>query len=219
MKFLLAVEDRDLIDSLSRYLKTKNIQTDFAYDGVQAINYIKENNYDCLIIDLKLSRITGLEVVKRILDNNNKTPILVLTNKTDIDENVLQLNLRVTDYLNKPFFINDFNLILNSIFMNLNSDDFYIGKITFSPSSFSMTNLNSSYNLTSRELDIIRYINTNKDNYTTLQSLSKLISIDEELCDCDMYIKSINKKLKSINSNFHIGSFLGKGYKLVNNYD
>lgn len=219
MYLLLAEEDRDLIHSLKRYLEHSGFEIDCAYDGIQALNYLKTEKYDLAIIDTKLPRMSGSKVIESISASSVELPVLAITNMLELNDDILSLKIKIADYLNKPFFIKDFKHTLDSVISNLSSDDFDIGKVSISPSKFKMTNLNSSVYITSREIDCLRFLINTGNSYTSINELTNVISKSDTITDSGIYVKSINNKLKDINSNFHIGDFEKKGYKVVYNYD
>lgn len=98
MKVLLAQQDRDLLKALNKTL-SKEMEVKEAFDGVIALQCIREEAFDLIILDEKLPRIEGKELITKIRNENNNTPILVMTQESTISYKTLIKALPVDDYL------------------------------------------------------------------------------------------------------------------------
>ena len=103
MIILLAEDERSLSSALVTILKYNNFSVDACFDGLEALSFLDVNNYDLVILDIMMHKLNGLDVLKKIRNDNNKVPILLLTAKSEIDDKVLGLDLGADDYLTKPF--------------------------------------------------------------------------------------------------------------------
>lgn len=215
MNILIVESDHDLNLALSDVLKTVNHNVDSVFDGVQALNKVDEKQYDLMIIDVNIPRIQTNEVIDRIKTSYPQIHVLTITNFTEINDYLLNLNLNVSDYITKPFLTKDFFKIIDSIENNMNSDEVItIGKVTVESKDFSMSNLNGKVNLTSRELDCIRLFSNHLEEPVTINQLNECILSNNSY----IYVNSLNNKLKRINSDVHIDSLFEKGYAMVKNY-
>jgi DNA-binding response OmpR family regulator len=101
---LLVVEDDSAIrDFLCRGLSEGGYQVDAAVDGKSALALAAEEVYDCLIIDLGLPDMDGLELIGRCRAQGNSAPVLILSARRSVDERVRGLEQGGDDYLTKPF--------------------------------------------------------------------------------------------------------------------
>ena len=79
MRILVADDERDLVAALEELLKHERYTVDAVYTGQGAYDYASTGNYDCIILDIMLPDIDGLEVLRRLRAAGIKTPILLLT--------------------------------------------------------------------------------------------------------------------------------------------
>lgn len=102
-ELVLVVEDEPQIaDTLERYLRASGFRTERAGDGERALELWRRARPDLILLDLMLPKLDGLEVLKRIRQED-KTPILILTAKAEEVDRLLGLELGADDYVVKPF--------------------------------------------------------------------------------------------------------------------
>lgn len=103
MQRILIVEDEKNINQLIR--DTLSLKDEFkiysAFDGEEALKLIKETEFDLIILDIMLPKINGFELLERI--NTEKTPVIFLTARTDIESKIRGLTNGAIDYITKPF--------------------------------------------------------------------------------------------------------------------
>jgi DNA-binding response OmpR family regulator len=101
---LLVVEDeRKLARLLQGLLQDENHTVDLAFDGEEALEFVRGGEYDLVILDVMLPGIDGLEVCRRLRDRRVRTPILMLTARNSVEDRVDGLDAGADDYLTKPF--------------------------------------------------------------------------------------------------------------------
>lgn len=104
MRLLLAEDEEDLSRALVTVLKHNNYSVDAVYDGAEALDYLENGgNYDGVILDIMMSKMDGITVLKTIRRHGNSVPVLLLTAKAEIDDRVEGLDSGADDYLPKPF--------------------------------------------------------------------------------------------------------------------
>ena len=113
MKILVVEDDRLISDAVCKILQDSGFYTDAVYDGDDAVYYIKEENYDLIILDIMLPVFDGIKVLKKTRQAGVNTPILMLTAKNTIPDKVCGLNSGVDDYMTKPFDSDEF---VNALF-------------------------------------------------------------------------------------------------------
>lgn len=113
MSKILITEDNETISkNLSRYLDLKNFETKVAESAEIADKYLKESDYDLILLDIWLPWISGIEFMKKIKKEWNNTPIIFLTSR-DTDEDIVNwLDLWADDYVSKPF---DYEILIARI--------------------------------------------------------------------------------------------------------
>jgi len=113
---ILLVEDEDsLAIGLEYNLSEEGYIVERAADGEEALEYIKKDEYDLIILDLMLPYLDGFELAKLIRLRFPKVPILILTAKTGIKDRIKGLELGADDYLTKPFHLEELLLRLKGM--------------------------------------------------------------------------------------------------------
>jgi len=102
-KILIIEDDTSILLPLEDNLKLEGYETASAVDGNQGLNMAHEGHYDCIILDIMLPKLNGLEVCRQLRQDKNMTPILMLTAKSQEIDKVLGLELGADDYIVKPF--------------------------------------------------------------------------------------------------------------------
>ena len=103
MRILLADDEKDLANALEALLKHEHYSVDTVHDGNSAYEHGLTGDYDCIVLDIMMPAMDGLEVLRRLRSANVSTPILLLTAKSDPSDRILGLNRGADDYLPKPF--------------------------------------------------------------------------------------------------------------------
>ncbi len=103
MKLLLIEDEEDLSAIIARGLRKTGYAVDCAYDGEEGLYMYGVNEYDLIILDLNIPVTDGIDVLKQIRTKDNRTKILILSARGQLEERVEGLNLGANDYMVKPF--------------------------------------------------------------------------------------------------------------------
>ncbi|MCZ6818312.1 MAG: response regulator transcription factor [Calditrichaeota bacterium] len=123
-KLILVIEDdAHIAELLEIHLKDHGFELSWAQDGLAGLQKFREREYDLVILDLMLPKLDGLEVCKRIRADNNYTPILMLTSRSEEFDKVLGLELGADDYITKPFSIRELVARVKAIFRRIEADE------------------------------------------------------------------------------------------------
>ena len=114
-KKVLVVDDEKLIVKGIRFsLEQDGMEVDCAYDGEEALNMVREKDYDIVLLDVMLPRLTGFEVCQAIREFSS-VPVVMLTAKGDDMDKILGLEYGADDYITKPFNILEVKARLKAI--------------------------------------------------------------------------------------------------------
>ena len=102
MKILIADDEREITDNLLEFLQRKGYSADVAYDGKQALDLIKEKEYDVVFLDHNMPELTGLEIVKFVKENQKNTKTVMLTGYP-LMEDFFAKAVGADEYLDKPY--------------------------------------------------------------------------------------------------------------------
>lgn len=103
MKILLIEDEKRMAQALCQILRIEKYEVDHCADGLSGLEAIETNIYDIIILDVMLPKMNGFEIAKMTRKKGIRTPILMLTAKSELDDKVIGLDSGADDYLTKPF--------------------------------------------------------------------------------------------------------------------
>lgn len=101
-RILVVDDDREIVDAIEIYLQNEGYQILKAYDGLEALSIIAEEDVDLIIIDVMMPRLDGIRATMKIRADKN-IPIIILSAKSEDADKILGLNIGADDYITKPF--------------------------------------------------------------------------------------------------------------------
>ncbi len=99
---LVVDDDRDIVNAISKLLESEGFKTVKAYDGLEALDKIVENEIQLILIDIMMPRLDGLSAMMRIREKKN-IPVIVLSAKSEDSDKILGLSMGADDYITKPY--------------------------------------------------------------------------------------------------------------------
>jgi len=115
-KILIVEDNTDLATILSLHLSDMDFDVKHVADGHKGIALLQNESFDLVILDLMLPGIDGLEICRRIRNQNHYTPVLMLTSKSSEFDRVLGLEIGADDYVTKPFSIREVIARIKALF-------------------------------------------------------------------------------------------------------
>lgn len=103
MKLLYAEDEPAMAEAVTDILNYHNFMVDAVTDGAEALAYARAGDYDGIIMDIMLPKMSGLDVLRELREGGCRTPVLLLTAKAEVEDRILGLDLGADDYLPKPF--------------------------------------------------------------------------------------------------------------------
>ena len=108
MARILIVDDEQMIREVVReYALINGYEVAEASDGLEALELVEKEDFDCVILDIMMPKKSGLEVLAELRRSNINTPILMLTAKSEVNDRVTGLDTGADDYLTKPFSVEE----------------------------------------------------------------------------------------------------------------
>lgn len=101
-KILVCDDDKEIVEAIEIYLTQDGHQVLEAYDGIEAVEILKKESVDFLIMDIMMPRMDGIRATLKIREENN-IPIIILSAKSEDADKILGLNIGADDYITKPF--------------------------------------------------------------------------------------------------------------------
>jgi two-component system, OmpR family, response regulator MprA len=121
---ILVVDDEPAVqNALSRALTLERYEVAQAEDGRQALEQLGSATYDAVILDIAMPYVDGLEVCRRMREGGNRTPVLMLTARDQVDDRVAGLDAGADDYLVKPFALRELSARVRALLRRASEDD------------------------------------------------------------------------------------------------
>ena len=226
VKICLIDDDQNILASLSLALKSEKFEVETYSDGIAGLEALKDNNFDIAILDIKMPRLDGLEVLQK-LRNSSDIPVIFLTSKDDEIDQLLGLKMGADDYITTPFsqklLIERVKVILkrtssSSKENEVNSDSLIErGNLLLNMDRHECHWKEERIKLTVTEFLLLESL-VNRPGYVKNrdQLMSAAYSDDLYVDDrtIDSHIKRIRRKFKAIDKDFNsIETLYGVGYR------
>ena len=220
MRILVVEDEIGLADAVSAILSKEGYIVDTANDGRTGLDYALTGKYDCILLDIMLPKMNGLDVLTYLRVREIETPVLLLTAKSGIDDKIKGLDCGADDYLTKPFAAGellariramtrrkgvtpDINPKYKDITLDLKKGEIICGvnSIVLGRKEFQMMELlvSKAGQIVTKE-DFVRKIWGNAD--------------ESEYNNVEVYISFLRKKLQLLHSVVQIKTRRGIGYCL-----
>ncbi len=102
INILICDDDKDIVNAIEVYLKTEGYEVHKAYDGIEALEVVRKENIQLILMDIMMPRMDGMQATMKIREEKN-IPIIILSAKSEDYDKVTGLNIGADDYLTKPF--------------------------------------------------------------------------------------------------------------------
>ncbi len=220
MRILVVEDEPDLNELLVKRLKIENYSVDSCLDGAAAVDFIACADYDAIILDIMLPKVSGLAVLKQMRESGNKTPVLLLTARDSIEDRVAGLNLGADDYLIKPFAFPELLARVRVMLRragDTTSSVFKLADLTLDSAARTVTRGEVPITLSSKEFAILEYLILNRGTVLSRDKISRHIwNYDYEGGSnvVDVYIRYLRKKIDEDFSPRLIHTVRGAGYVL-----
>ena len=165
MRILIADDERDLNNIISKNLKMQGHSVDSVFNGLDALEYIRAGEYDAVILDNMMPGMDGLTVLRTMRRENNLTAVLMLTAKDSISDRVTGLDSGANDYLIKPFSLEELSARIRVLGRkaSANPDCIYtVGDLSVNTSSRVVRRGDKDISLTPKEFALLEYLVKNK---------------------------------------------------------
>lgn len=221
MKLLLVEDSIQLNKALSTVLKRNSFVVDSAFDGEEAELYLKQYQYDVVILDIMLPRINGLDVLKWARLNKIDTPIIMLTAKSTTEDKIAGLDLGADDYLPKPFVVDELLARIRALLRRKPSYDtnesLEFGDLSLDVNTFVLSNKEEKVTLMNKEMQIMTLLMKANGNIVSQETITKSAWDSDAYSTSEnvwVFICYIRKKIEKIHSKVKIKSIRYQGYYL-----
>ena len=201
MKILLAEDEVDLNNVVTRYLKKNGYSVDSVLDGEEALDYLEYGEYDLVILDIMMPKVDGFEAIKKLRNKGNHTSVLMLTARDSADDKVKGLDLGADDYIVKPFDFNELMARIRAVVRRKygnSSNKLVIGDLILDTSEKSVTRAGKQIELTGKEYEVLEYLMQSKNRILSRDQIKEHVwdfDYEGDSNIIDVLIKNIRKKI------------------------
>lgn len=220
MRILLAEDERDLNDIITKKLRSDGYSVDSCYDGEEAMDILSYTEYDAVILDIMMPKADGYEVLKSLRSAGKPTPVLFLTAKDSIADRVKGLDSGANDYLVKPFSFEELSARLRAMTRNSfgnTSNVLTVADLTFDCASRIAKRAGREIRLSAKEEALLEYLMQNQGRVLSREKIENHIwDFDYEggTNVVDVYISYLRKKIDGGHDVKLIHTVRGRGYVL-----
>lgn len=221
MKILVVEDETQLADALSEILKRHRYAVDTVYNGIDGLDNALTDIYDCIVLDIMLPGMNGIEILRNIRNEKISTPVILLTARSEIEDKINGLDCGADDYLTKPFVTGELLARIRALTRRKGEivDDSklsYYGLI-LNKDSCSMTYNGNDVKLSLKEYQIMEMLMTNPKRILPKERIIEKIwgfESDVEYNNIEVYISFLRKKLSAIGTGIKIKTARGIGYSI-----
>lgn len=216
MHILIVEDEPGIVQFLQQGLEEEGYQVTSVSDGLQGFEISQKENFDLILLDWMLPKMTGLELCKEIRSKNNNTPIIFLTAKDTIQETIEGLKAGANDYIKKPFSFDELVERIKIHFRNHKQDEILtLGTIEINILKHQILVNQTEVSLTQREFELLTYLVKNKGKVCARTQIIEDvwdIHFEYDTGVIDVFINAIRKKLNLKIEEDYIKTVRGVGY-------
>ena len=220
MRLLYAEDERPMSEAVVDILTFHKFTVDAVYDGEEALDYLRSEHYDGIILDVMMPKADGIEVLKRLRAMGIKTPVMLLTAKDAVEDRISGLDAGADDYLSKPFAMGEFLARVRAMLRRreeYSPDVMNFGNVSLNTASYELSTHTGSLSLSKIEYQLMELLMLNKGMYLSTDDLLTKIwgyESDAEIGVVWVYISYLRKKLSALESDIEIHARRNVGYML-----
>lgn len=220
MRLLVIEDEYSLRESLAKGLRIKGFSIDTAEDGDDGLQKALDENYDLIVLDLNLPKLSGFEVLDHLMAEKPTSKVLILSANSEIESKLKGFNLGANDYMIKPFHFDELvmriRLLLHREFIQ-KSTVLTLDKLKLDTVARTVSLEGENLSLTAKEMALLEYFLLNMGRLISQQELIDHIwdeSVDIFSNSIRVHMSALRKKLKSALGYDPITTKIGEGYLL-----
>ena len=226
MNILIIEDEYSLADAIAETLKNDKFNVNIETNGEDGENEALTENYDLILLDVMLPKKNGFDILRILGQAKIKTPIIMLTAKSEIDDKLNGLEHGADDYITKPFAMRELIARIKAVLKRTNNIEntecLQYGDLVLDIKNAKLKSHNNEIQISGKELELLEQLLINKNQISSRESLAQRIwgyESDTEYNNVEVYITFVRRKLKLIESKVYIKAVRGVGYKLEEKND
>lgn len=220
MKLLYAEDEISMSEAVKDILEYHNYSVDAVYDGEEALEFARLEHYDGIILDVMMPNLNGLQVLQKLRAEGCKTPVLLLTAKSEVEDRIEGLDMGADDYLPKPFVMGELLARIRAMLRRreeFTPDILKCGNISLNIQSYELSGNGQSFVLPKIEYKMMEALMLNRGIFLSTEDL--LVKVWGYNCEADIgvvwvYISYLRKRLSALKANVEIKAKRNVGYTL-----
>ncbi len=225
MHLLIIEDERVLCETIVRSLRRLAYSVDHCYDGDKALELLGTEQYDLVLLDLNLPGKDGMTVLRTFRQRDRKTPVLILSARSEVKDKVEGLDAGANDYLSKPFHLAELEARIRSLTLRQFTQQDVL--LTFKALSFDTRSRTATVNgqtlaLTRKETGILEYLMVHQGRPVSQEELMEHVwdnSVDSFSNSIRVHISALRKKLRAALGYDPIRNRIGEGYLMGGDTD
>ena len=220
MRILIADDEQGIAKALKVILEKNKFAVDAVFNGTDALDYIMSTPYDAIVLDIMMPGLDGLTVLSRAREAGIKTPVMLLTAKSEIADRVAGLECGADDYLPKPFATAEFVARVRALTRRSESythSVITVGSTQLDSGRYELRCGDKSAALSNKEYQLMELFMRSPRRVFSTEHIMELIWGFDAEAETDViwtYISFLRKKLRQIDSDAEIKTIRGAGYAL-----
>ncbi len=219
-KVLVVDDEKAIVKGLRFSLEQEGMRVDSAFDGEEALNMARENEYAIILLDIMLPKMSGLEVCQQIREFST-VPIIMLTAKGEDMDKIMGLEYGADDYITKPFNVLEVKARMKAIMRRTSVEKkdlsvVEIGDLRLDCEGKRLYIQGKEYNLTSKEFDVLELLVTNPNKVYDRDKLLNIVwgtDYPGDVRTVDVHIRRLREKIEDNPSNpKYVHTKWGVGY-------
>jgi DNA-binding response OmpR family regulator len=223
MHILVVEDDRPLARILRKSMESSGHTVDIVGDGDEALRVARTRAHDALVLDLQLPRLSGIEVCRRLRDDGNAVPIIMLTARGQVADRIEGLDVGADDYLPKPFSLAELQARLRALHRRgkVEPEVLHSGPLELDTSARELRVNGTTVELTGTELALLEYLMRNPGVVLSRDQLREQVwgdGFEPASNVVDIYVHYVRRKLKRAGAEHDpIRTVRGLGYAFRRN--
>ena len=219
-RVLVVEDDAEIGGALRRSLRLEGYEVKLAADGVRALDEAHAFLPDIIVLDLGLPRLDGIDVARRLREDGDDTPILMLTARDAVTDRIDGLDAGADDYLVKPFDREELHARLRALLRRRpprGSAFLVVGDLRLNPDTREVMRGDRPLELTSREFELLEYLMRNERLVVSREALLENVwgyQVLVETNTVDVFVSNLRRKLEAGGEPRVLHTVRGAGYVL-----
>ncbi len=232
MRILIIEDEKDIVKPLKRFLEDQGFAVDFATNGKKGLYLAQVNNYDCILLDLNLPKLDGVDLAKRlrnprhtagVAEESNTTPIIMVTARSQMYDKLNGFGVGADDYVTKPFDLKELLARIKSVVKrnsvnktkSLKFHNFELKPSQNQVLQYKGSKIVKEFELSNKEVGVLEYLIRNKGEIVSTEKILEHVW-DREV---DMFTDTVKTHVKTLRQKIDlqkkiIKTVRGKGYKI-----